>query len=252
MRRAYVLASIAALTLLPAAGQAQSNDRDRRERERDRARARAERERERREHEREMREREREMREHEQQMRAEERRTRERVEVRVYRDRDEERRYRRRDRFPSRNLSLVVGALNYDFADDDNFPMAALRADWRLTRFLRGEVDASYATGDVPADAATGGERSTSLAAATVGVQAELPFRYVRPYAGVAVGLFGRFDEGDGPSFVRPTTAFPVGVRIPFSPRLALRGELRWRFDQHENNSTAVNVEQTAGLSFSF
>jgi hypothetical protein len=240
MRTSYVLAALAVLSILPAGLDAQQSDRDRRDRER--------RDRERREEER--RDREQERREMEQERRERERervRARERVTVRVYRDGDQ---FRRRP--PSRNLSLMVGVLNYDFADDDNFPMAALRADWRLTRFLRGEVDASYATGDVPADVATGGERSTSLATATLGVQAELPFRYVRPYVGVAAGLFGRFDEGDGPSFVRPTTAFPVGVRIPFSPRLALRGELRWRFDQHENNSTAVDVEQTAGLSFSF
>jgi hypothetical protein len=146
----------------------------------------------------------------------------------------------------------MVGALNTDFAGDDNFPMAALRADWRLRRWLRSELGVSYALGDVPAPGDAAGERSTSLATATVGIQAELPFRYLRPYAGVATGLFGRFDESGGARFVRTTQEFPVGVRVPVSSRLALRAEARFRFDQHENNTTAANVEQTAGLSFAF
>lgn len=151
-----------------------------------------------------------------------------------------------------------MGVLRYDFAgrSDDNFPMAALRADWRLTRFLRSEVDATYALGDVADATAPDGERSTSLATATAGVQAELPFRYLRPYAGVAVGLFGRFDgdeEGtEGGRSVRPTTAFPVGLRLAVSPRLAVRAELRFRFDQHDDDTTAPNREQTVGLSFRY
>lgn len=179
------------------------------------------------------------------------------------RPRDDDRRYeyrveRRRDFAAARNLSLVVGVFDYDYASDgDNFPMGALRADWRLTRFLRSEVDVSYALGEVGAAAGVGGERNTSLAAATVGIQAELPFRFVRPYVGAAAGLFGRFDEddaggADGASFVRPTQAFPVGVRLALSPRLVVRGEVRFRFDQHEDNTTAANVERTAGLSFAF
>jgi hypothetical protein len=134
----------------------------------------------------------------------------------------------------------MVGALNTDFAGDDNFPMAALRADWRLRRWLRSELGVSYALGDVPAPGDAAGERSTSLATATVGIQAELPFRYLRPYAGVATGLFGRFDESGGARFVRTTQEFPVGVRVPVSSRLALRAEARFRFDQHENNTTAA------------
>ncbi len=224
MRLAFVLASLAALSFTPANADAQHRDRDRerdrRERERDRVR----------------RERDRD----------------ERVQIRVYRD-------RYRSAVPSRNLTLAVGVLHYGpaSASDDNFPMAALRGDWRLTRFLRSEVDATYALGDVDDSAAAAdGERSTSLATATVGVQGELPFRYLRPYAGVAVGLFGRFDGdedgSDGESSVRPTTAFPVGLRLVVSQRLAVRAEVRFRFDQLDNNSTASNREQTVGLSFGF
>lgn len=244
MRLALVLVSLAALSFTPADGQAQYRDRERERDRRERDRERRERIREERAHESE--ERAREARE------ARDRARHERVQLRVYR------RTRARDHLPSRNLTLAVGVLSYDFAgrSDDNFPMAALRADWRLTRFLRGEIDATYALGDVADAGAEDGERSTGLATATAGVQAELPFRYLRPYAGVAVGLFGRFDGdetgSDGERSVRPTTAFPLGVRLAVSPRLAVRAELRFRFDQHDDNSTALNREQTVGLSFRY
>ena len=240
MRLALVLVSLAALSFTPADGQAQYRDRER--------------ERDRRERDRERRARDREERARESEERAREARDRarhDRVQVRVYRA-------RARDQVPTRNLTLAVGVLTYDFAgqSDDNFPMAALRADWRLTRFLRSEIDATYALGDVADATAEDGERSTSLATATAGVQAELPFRFLRPYAGVAVGLFGRFDGdengSDGERSVRPTTAFPLGVRLAVSPRLAVRAELRFRFDQHDNNTTALNREQTVGLSFRY
>ena len=174
-------------------------------------------------------------------------RERDRIHVRVYHE-------RYRDLVPRRDLSLMVGVLNYDYAED-NLPTAALRAGWRLNRFLRSELDVSYATGDVgavPGSADVGGERNASLGAATVGIQAELPFPFLRPYVGAAAGLFGRWDEGDGGSFVRPTHAFPVGVRLALSPRIAVRAETRFRFDEHESGPSATNTEYMAGLSFGF
>ena len=156
---------------------------------------------------------------------------------------------------PWREATLVVGVLNYDFADDDNFPMAALRFDWRLTRHLRSELSFAYAVAQVD-DPAGDGDMNASLGAATVGLRAELPFPFVRPYVGAAMGLFARIDERDtdegGVRSIRPTHAFPVGVRIPLSDRVAVRGEARWRFDQHRGGLTAVDIEKTAGLSFAF
>ena len=157
------------------------------------------------------------------------------------------------DYWPSRRLSLLVGALNAEQpGDDENFPMAALRAEWRLGRFVRSELGASFALGEFDALAPGGEDVSSTLATATLGVLAEMPLPLVRPYVGAAAGLFGRFDEGEGESFVRPTIGFPVGVRLPLSSRLSLRGEARWRFDEQESGASAVNVEQTAGLSFTF
>ena len=157
-----------------------------------------------------------------------------------------------RDRDTRREATLAVGVFDYDVADDQTFPMAALRVDWRLTRYLRAEFSAAYATGDVEDGVGTDDDIRTSLGAATVGLRAELPWPYIRPYVGAAGGLFGRYDEEGGDRFVRPTHAFPVGVRIPLSDRLALRGEVRFRFDEHQGGGTAVNAEQSAGLSFVF
>jgi hypothetical protein len=163
--------------------------------------------------------------------------------------RDLDRRWSRNDRY----ISLMVGALNADFAEDRNFPMAALRADWRLTRLVRAELDATYALVEVARPPGSADEDANSnVFTSSLGVQAELPLDIVRPYVGAAVGLFGRFDQEGGRRFVRPTHAFPLGLRVMVSPRLALRGEVRWRFDSSPSGASSVDREHTAGLSFSY
>lgn len=163
------------------------------------------------------------------------------------------------DRGASRSLTLSVGALRYRDAADDNHPMAALRAEWRLRSWLRSELGMSYALANLdvlPAGSATAEEIDASLLTATVGLNAEAPIPFVRPYVGAAVGLGARFDgDGEtyeGDSFVRPVVAFPVGVRIPVSPRLGLRAEARFRFDEQPDGRSMTNVEQTIGVSFGF
>jgi hypothetical protein len=160
---------------------------------------------------------------------------------------------------PSRALTLSVGALRYRDAADDNHPMAALRAEWRLRHWLRSELGMSYALANLevaPEGAETAEEIDASLLTATVGLNAELPIPVVRPYVGAAVGLGARFDgDGetyDGDSFVRPLVAFPVGVRLAVSPRLGLRAEARFRFDEQQDGRSMTNVEQTIGVSFGF
>lgn len=171
----------------------------------------------------------------------------------VRRDRD------RFDRMPSRSLTLSVGALRLRDAADENHPMAALRAEWRLRSWLRSELGVSYALANLdvtPEGAAAPEEIDASLLTATVGLNAELPIPIVRPYVGAAVGLGARFDgDGEtyeGDTFVRPMFAFPVGVRIPISPRLGLRAEARFRFDEQTDGRSMTNVEQTVGVSFGF
>lgn len=177
------------------------------------------------------------------------------------RDRDRDRRdvrtirlsYERRDRVPDREVLMSVGALRSE-DDNEQLPMASLRVDWRLRRWLRSEVGVSYAigtwnpagTGVIPAPS-----RALQLGSATVGLRAELPVPFVRPYIGVAVGLAHRSEE-DGDPYTRTMMAFPAGVRVPLSNRVSLRAEARVRFDQRRAGGEAIGVEQTGGLSVVF
>ena len=169
-----------------------------------------------------------------------------RVVVRRDRDRDRYELRVERDRAPSRDLLLGVGVLHDDLTDDD-VPMAALRAGWRLRSWLRSEVGGSYAM----ADAIGGGDGHSQLVAATVGLQAELPWPVIRPYVGGALGLAARFDD-QAKDFVRPTFQVPVGLRLPLTSRLSLQGEVRWRFDELPSGGSAVNREHTVGVRVGF
>ena len=154
----------------------------------------------------------------------------------------------------SRQVTLGVGVLQYDLAGRETIPLATLRGDWRLSRLWRGELGLSYGFGDLPPAPGTGvvgaDPVNAHVLAPTLGLIAELPTPYVRPYAGAAAGVFARFDDGD--DFVRPTLAFPVGVRLVLSPRVSLRGEARFRFDQQPTGVSAPNRELTAGLSVGY
>jgi hypothetical protein len=151
-----------------------------------------------------------------------------------------------------RQVALGVGVLQYDLGGRETIPLATLRGDWRLSRLWRGELGVSYGFGDLPRAPGDpgGGLVDAHVLAPTVGLLAELPTPYLRPYAGAAAGVFARFDDGD--DFVRPTLAFPVGVRAVLSPRVALRAEARFRFDQQPTGASAPNRELTAGLSVGY
>lgn len=158
---------------------------------------------------------------------------------------------------PERSVSLLVGGFSYDFGGDETFPMAALRLDHRISPHLVAELGTSYALARVDVvdhsqPDPTVREENSSITAATVGIQAELPLRHVRPYAGIAAGLFGRFDAGGGDRFLRTTTAFPVGVRIPASDRLTARAEVRLRFDEHQDGGSAVDTEMLLGIGWRY
>ncbi len=161
--------------------------------------------------------------------------------------------FERRDRVPDREITMSVGAFN-SRDDDKNLPMASLRTDWRLRRWLRSEAGVSYAIGsiDVPASGSTpAASRTLQFGTATVGLRAELPTAFIRPYVGIAAGLTRRDEEGGDP-YIRTTMAFPAGVRIMLSDRVSLRAEARVRFDQRRSGGEAPGIEQTGGLSVVF
>jgi hypothetical protein len=75
----------------------------------------------------------------------------------------------------------------------------------------------------------------------------------LRPYLGLAGGLFVRYDEQPGGDrFVSHTIAIPAGLRVDLTDRIGVRGELRARFDTHQDGGSGTNVEQTIGLTFRF
>ena len=157
-----------------------------------------------------------------------------------------------------RQVTLGVGVLQYDLAGRETIPTAVLRVDRRLSRLFRGELGLAYAFGDLPPTPGVSpaptpdadGLVRAHVLAPSAGVTAELPTPVIRPYVGAAVGLFARVDNGD--DFVRPSLAFPVGLRLALSPRVGLRAEARFRFDQMPSGASAPNRELTAGLSVGY
>lgn len=162
------------------------------------------------------------------------------------------------DDLPKRAVSVMVGGFGSDINESATFGMAAARADFRLSRFILAEAGVSYARGEVEvADystptAPTFSMESTSLGTATVGIQAELPLRYVRPYVGVASGLYLRLDPEGGHRFLSTTSEFPAGVRIPLTRSLGARGEVRLRYDEQQGNGQELGAEATFGFSWRF
>jgi hypothetical protein len=164
------------------------------------------------------------------------------------------------DALPRRSVTLQVGGLVSDvfISEAQQYPTVGVLADWRISRYVLAEVGSSYTRGRVEVANHTGPvttykEETTQLATATVGMQAELPLPYVRPYVGIASGLFLRLDVPGGDRFLSTTQAFPVGVRVPVTARMAARGEVRVRYDNHwGDQGTTLGAEATVGMSWRF
>jgi hypothetical protein len=159
-----------------------------------------------------------------------------------------------------RTAELRVGGLMYDRGGDATNPLLGAGVNWMLSRHILAEVEGNWSSSDGfyldyvgnPSNPQTR-ETSTHLAIATAGVQAQALLGPVRPYIGIAGGLFVRYDEQPGGDrFLSRTMAFPVGLRIDITDRIGLRGELRARFDTHQDGGSGTNLEQTAGLTFRF
>lgn len=161
------------------------------------------------------------------------------------------------DDLPKRTVSVMVGGLSSEINESTTFGMAAARADFRLSRYVLAEAGVSYARGEVEvgnytSPTPTFSMETTSLGTATVGIQAELPLRYVRPYVGVASGLYMRLDPEGGHRFLSTTNEFPAGVRVPLTRSLGARGEVRLRYDEQQGNGQELGAEVTFGMSWKF
>ena len=159
----------------------------------------------------------------------------------------------------SRMLTARAGGFMYDRGGDATNLMLGVGVDWSLSKHVLAEVDATWTGADgsfVDYSSPTAPvivETRTHLATATAGVQAQALIGPVRPYIGMAGGLYVHYDEKDGGDrFPRYTVAFPAGVRVDITSRLALRGELRARFDVEQDGGSGANLEQTLGLALRF
>jgi hypothetical protein len=161
------------------------------------------------------------------------------------------------ERASSSSLSLLAGGINSEaFASAGrNYPLVALRADWRHTPYILSEIGISHAVPVVvledhgPPTPSMVQVRS-HVTSATVGLQAQLPLAPVRPYVGVATGLHMRLDPSGGHRFVSLVQHFPVGVGIDVTERMGLRGEARIRFDEQQGNGFEAGGELSAGITW--
>lgn len=159
----------------------------------------------------------------------------------------------------TRAATLRVGGLMYDRGGDQTTLMLGLGSEWGLSRHLIAEVEGTWTapttTVVVQVSPSDLGFRETvsHLVTGTAGLQVQALVGRVRPYVGIAKGVFVRYDAKDGGDrFVSHTTAFPAGVRLDLTNRVMLRGELRARFDVHQDGGSGTNLEQTAGFSIRF
>jgi hypothetical protein len=159
----------------------------------------------------------------------------------------------------SRMATVRAGGLMYDRGGDATNLMLGIGVDWALSRHVLAEVDATWSAADGTIfdlsnpNAPRMIETTTHLGTATAGVQAQALLGPVRPYIGMAGGLYVHYDRAaGGDRFPRYTIAFPAGTRVDITDRIALRGELRARFDVEQDGGSGTNLEQTLGLSVRF
>lgn len=154
-------------------------------------------------------------------------------------------------------ISVVGEVLSYEPSDDESFPIFSVRADHSLSEYVRLEVETSLSRPDVQQDEQFFYDpslptKSANLFTLTAGFQARYTMGRVEPYGGISAGLFARVDDdSEGQRFSRNTFSFPFGLRIWVTDHLGIRGEYRFREDNHQV-VTYSNNETTVGLFWTF
>ena len=153
-------------------------------------------------------------------------------------------------------ISVVGGVLMYELSNDESFPLFSVRADNVLNDWVRFELETSYSRPDVQQDEDLNYDpslptESANLLTLTVGFQARYPLGRVEPYAGFSAGLFARYDDdSEGERFSKNTFHIPLGLRVWVSDHLGIRGEYRFREDNH--GISISSTEMTFGLLWTF
>ncbi|HIF07620.1 MAG TPA: hypothetical protein EYQ64_11930 [Gemmatimonadetes bacterium] len=155
------------------------------------------------------------------------------------------------------SMGFAAGSFNYESSGDQGFPIYAVRFDQPTSEWARFEMGVSYVRPEVQTDAVGNFDpalpsKYSNLVTFTLGLQGRWMLGPLEPYAGIAVGFFGRYDNDfDGRRFSSSTFAFPVGIRIWATDHIGVRGEFRFNQDGHQV-VTRSDSEMTAGLFWTF
>jgi Outer membrane protein beta-barrel domain len=151
---------------------------------------------------------------------------------------------------PVREISLAVGASQYDASGTGTAAVGALRYSGPIaSNWLLGDLSILYASLDEQLSST-----NTNLGVVEGQVQAQLPFNSVRPYIGIGGGWLHYFSNAAGRPATVQTVSGSVGLRVPVATSLVLRGEMRLRAWESGGDGGYHNnaAEFTAGLGFAF
>lgn len=152
---------------------------------------------------------------------------------------------------PGREISVAVGAMSWDASGTGTAPFAAIRTSipfagpWLLADFSMG-----YASLDEQFS-----NTNTRIGIAEGQLQVQYPPARLRPYFGIGGGWLHYFNNADGGRPATPATfSGAVGIRLTVSPRVLVRGELRFRGWQQSGGSVFGNAggEYTVGIGYVF
>jgi hypothetical protein len=151
----------------------------------------------------------------------------------------------------AREISLAIGASQFDASGTGTAPIAAIRAAAPLVgQWMLGEISLSYASLDEQFSTV-----NTRVGVGEAQLQAQLLATRVRPYFGLGGGWLHYFNNAAGRSATTPTVSGSVGLRVPVASALLLRGELRLRSWKSGGTSSGFNnsaAEFTAGVGYAF
>jgi hypothetical protein len=150
----------------------------------------------------------------------------------------------------TREVSFAIGASQFDASGTGTAPLAAIRAAAPLVgNWMLGDISLSYASLDEQFSTI-----NTRVGVAEGQLQAQLPATRVRPYVGLGGGWLHYFNNSGGLPATNPTVSGSVGLRVPVSSALLLRGELRLRSWKTGTSSGFHNnaAEWTAGMGYAF
>lgn len=125
-------------------------------------------------------------------------------------------------RTPARELSAAFGVWEFDASGVDVAPIVALLAARELARpWLLAEARVAYSPLDEDIR-----EEVTRFGVAELQLQAQLPSRRVRPYAGLGAGLAAYLSGASGRDSPSATLSAAAGVRLLLGRSVVLRGDL--------------------------